>query len=153
LRMVKSIDGDWELDKDFISEEDIIVTGDIKTKNKHSFRLGSDGIIKANMIFNVRLSGYHIQAYGLHVDDIYAPGVDAVKVYTGGVNIRGSISADILDADKISARLVMAREIRANDIMADYIICQRRIKKETTAKTSAKAFITDISRLQKRNWD
>lgn len=151
--MVKFIDGDFILDQDYLNQEDIIVTGTIKSKKDRPYKLGTDGTIKATMIFSVDVSAYYIQAYGLHVPTIYASGVDAMEVYTGYANIRGHISADVLDADIISASLIRANKIRANDISADFVICGERIKKSPNVKTSAKLFVADIGKLERKDWD
>ena len=151
--MVKFIDGDFVLDQDYLNQKDVIVTGTIKSKEDRPYKIGTDGTIKATMIFSVDVSAYYIQAHGLHVPTINASSVDATEVYTGYANIRGHISADLLDAGIICASLITPNKIRANDISADFVICGERIKKNPNAKTSAKLFVKDIEKLERKDWD
>ena len=160
----KFIEGDWHLDRDFRTDEDIIVTGDIISSNnnqqeqeqKQLINLGSDRIINAGSISgdNIRISASYIRANNLRVYDIYAGAINAVDIYaSGNVDAIGLISAHTLDANDISAPLIDAYLINANNIRADFIICQDRIlKKAGESKTSAKVFITNKKNLEKKNW-
>jgi hypothetical protein len=58
----------------------------------------------------------------------------------------------MLDADIFCASLITANKIRANDISADFVICGERIKKNPNAKTSAKLFVADIEKLERKDW-
>ena len=69
---------------------------------------------------------------------------------TGNINAQ-NINAWDINARDIDARNIDAWEINARNIDAWNIIIEKRIKKIKTAKTICRVFITDKSKLERKN--
>jgi hypothetical protein len=118
-------EGDLILTEDFKTEKNLIVKGNIFSK---------DGL-----------------RYNIDAGDINARDINALDINAWDINARDINALDINALD-INARDINALDIDALNINAWNIICEKRIKKNETAKTRARIFIENKSQLERKEW-
>ena len=114
--------------KDLILEKDTTFNEDIKVEgnNKGYYNLIVKGNINARDINARKINARNIDAWDIDIWDI-----------------------DVWD---INARNINAQNINARDIKAWDIICEKRIKRTEDAKTIARIFIQNRSKLERKEW-
>ena len=83
--------------------------------------------------------------------NIDAWGIDAMDIVALDINT-GNINAWDIDAENINARDIVTGNIDARDIDAMDIVCEKRTKKTTKAKTFARIFIQNRSKNKRKEW-
>ncbi|QLJ52533.1 MAG: hypothetical protein Sv326_0432 [Candidatus Fermentimicrarchaeum limneticum] len=129
------------LEKDTVFEESIEVETSIRCAGSGRYNLTVKGDINAG----------DITAWDITARDINARDINAGDITAGDITA-GDITAGDITAGDINARDINAGDITAGDINAGDIICESRKKKTKTAKTTARFFITERSKLQKKEW-
>jgi len=122
---MKTIKGDLILKENTTFDESIKVEGDIKG------------------YFNLKVMG-NINAMNIDARDI-----DAMNINAMIINAR-DINAWDINARDIDAMNINAMNIDARDIDAMNIICEKRIKKNKYNKTICRIYITNKSKLIKK---
>lgn len=114
------------LEKDTVFEGSIEVETSIRCAGNERFNLTVKGDIKAGDI-----TAWDIDAWDIDARDINARDINAGNINAGDIN---------------------AWDINARDIKARDIICESRKKKDEENKTVARIFITDRSKLHRKEW-
>jgi hypothetical protein len=130
--MVKNIKGDLILTKDTTFNESIKVEGNILG----FFNLKVEGDIKAFDINSENIDAWNIDAWNIDALDIEA----------------WNINSENINALNINSLNINAWNINAKDIEAWDVICEKRVKKEESAKTIARVFVTEKSKLERKEW-
>lgn len=119
----KVINGDLILTKDFKFDGNLIVHGNIKSKDSISYN-----------IYAYDIDAYDIQANDVYANDIYAYDIDA-----------NDIHAYDIDAHDVDANNIHAIDITANDIDAMDIVCESvKSKKRIFARSLLKNCLSII---------
>jgi hypothetical protein len=117
-----------------------IIQGDLILKKDTTFHeplkvegniLGKDG-----KRFSLTVHG-NITAKDITAWNIYARNIDALDINTSD----------------ITAWNIYAGDVNAKDINAWDIICETRKKKDQDNKTIARTFVTEKSKLERKNWE
>ena len=134
---MKTIKGNLNLKEDTTFKESIEVEGNIT------------GYYNLTVIGNINardINAWNINAWDINANDINANDITANDITAKNIN------AWDITAKNINAWDINANDITARDINVNSLICESRKKKIKNAKTIAKIFVTEKSKLERKEW-
>ena len=148
------VKGNLKLIKDFKTNKNLIVKGNILGDDKERYNLRARDIYAQDIhaIRDIGARDIHairdIGARDIYARDIYARDIDAIMdIYAR--DIHAIMDIDVRD---IYARDIDVRDIDARHINAWDIICETREKRSEDANTTARIFIKNKSKLERKEW-